>query len=76
MSNFDHSIDDGLEELLRAENVYASYSGWDFAGYVWFDRSKGKFACEVWRYKSLQAIYYEETLVEIMDTVCQTWGYG
>ena len=68
MSNFDHTIDEGLEEVLRANPArkYAQHSAWDFCGYVWFEN--GKFFEQVWRYKApideLEANDLKELMLE------------
>ena len=74
MSNCDHSIDDGLAEALRVDNVYAQYSGWDFCGYVWAEGDH--FICQVWRHHSPLEEITEDTLQEIMETVSDKYGYN
>ena len=76
MSNFDHTIDNGLAELLKENEgkVYAQYAGWNFCGYVWFENDK--FVCQVWCYKSPQEEIIADTLEEIMDMVSEKWGYN
>jgi hypothetical protein len=74
MSNFDHEIDAGeWRERPRTEKVYGQYSGWNFCGYVWWDREAETFKCEVWQYHSPQEIV-SGTPQEIMDAVCEKWG--
>ena len=75
MSNFDRSIDEGLEEVLKAfpGEVYGTYAGWDFHARVWFE--DGQFHAEVWRYRSPQKVFSCDTLHEIMSEVSSEYGY-
>jgi len=75
MSNFDHSIDDGLEEALRANpNVAAHYSGWNFSAYVWVIPDEDQFTCQVWQYHQPVKELKAATLQEIMDRVSDEFG--
>jgi len=72
MSNFDHTIDTDLEKELKVGKFYAQYAGWDFCGYIWWN--KNKWSCEVWRYNSHIDTIHGDTLQEIMDDVSLEYG--
>lgn len=74
MSNFDYSIDKDVEIKLIKEDVYSQYSGWNFCGYVWFDKTDELFKCEVWRYRSHIETFEAPTLKELKDDI--SWDYG
>lgn len=73
MTNVDHSIDDGLEEALKAGSVFGRHAGWNFNGKVWWDGEQ--FVEEVWRYRTLVATMRAETLRELMTKVNNDWGW-
>ena len=72
MSNFDHTIDSGVEKKLKEGKYYAQYSGWDFCGYVWWN--KNKWSCEVWVYNSHVDTIHGDALEEIMEKVSEQYG--
>ncbi len=72
MSNFDHVIDEGLEEQLRAGEHCAQHSAWDFCGYVWFE--DGQFYEEVWRFHQHVATLSADDLRELMEAVNDEYG--
>lgn len=74
LSNFDYSIDRGVEEFLRAEPnaVYAPYAAWNFHGRVWFDGQA--FQCEVWTYGAPRKVISAETLHDLMFEVSSEFG--
>jgi len=72
MSNFDHAVDDGTEELLRQGECYCGYAGWDFHGRVWFEA--GLFRCHVNRYREHVATISAETLADIMRQCSDRYG--
>jgi hypothetical protein len=74
ISNFDHSIDVGTAKALKDNpgKVYADYAGWNFHGRVYFHAKQ--FHCEVQVYGSVMQVISENTLPEIMDTVCEEYG--
>ena len=76
MSNFDHTIDDGLPELLKENEgkSYAKYYGWNFFGEVWYENKK--FTCQVWVYSVPRGEIEAETLEEIMELVRDKYGYN
>lgn len=75
ISNFDHSIDDGLEDELRSQEVVATYAGWEFNGKVWFDRDAQEFVCEVWRYHEPVDVVRTQSLAEMISAVSDKWGW-
>jgi hypothetical protein len=74
MSNFDHTIDKGFADALKAapNEAYGHYSGWNFAGRVFWDGAQ--FQCEVWRYHEVVEIVTASTLEDIMREVCDRYG--
>lgn len=74
MSNFDHQIDRKVEARLRKSLAWATYSGWNFNGRVWWDLESEQWACEVWQYHSHVETVYGETLDEIMEQICAKYG--
>jgi hypothetical protein len=73
MSNFDHMIEPNAEELLR-NGAYGHYSGREFYGErVWFEDDR--FYCEVWRYHAHVDTVEAESLAELIEAVCEKWGY-
>jgi len=75
MSNLFKTIDEGFEEALRAKpnEVYGRHAAWNFNGLVWFDGSQ--FIEQVWVYRSIRSLKYEETLEKLMTSVCEEFGY-
>ncbi len=73
MSNFDHTIDDGLDVALRSGEVQAKHAGWNFNGNVWF--AGGQFHEEVWQYRVPVAIVSATTLEDLMKTVNDRFGW-
>jgi hypothetical protein len=76
MSNFDHEIDEGMEEGLKEPKTYSEHCAWDFHGKVWYDADEGVFKEEVWRYKEPVAVMSAPTLQELMTTVNDEWGWS
>ena len=74
MSNFDHGIDDGFEEALRAEpgKVFGRHSAWDFNGHVWFDGES--FCSEIWVYRAIVGVRSAATLKALMDVCNAEFG--
>lgn len=72
MTNFDHTIDVGLEAALRAGGVYGRHAAWNFNGQVWF--ADGMFHEEVWVYKEPQGTISAPTLEELMAAVNAKYG--
>lgn len=76
MSNFDHEIDDDIAiELKSVPNTIAQYAGWNFCGYVYWDRATDEWVCEVWQYQSLRETVKAEVLEDIMDEVSSKYGW-
>jgi len=74
MSNFDHSIDEGLEADLRA-GMRGVHSAWNFNGQVWYDADAGLFREEVWVYHVLAAERSAATLEDLMRVVSDEFGW-
>ena len=74
MSNFDHSIDKGLEELLKehAGQKYVYHAAWNFSGYVWYE--KGRFHDQVWIHEAPLEEFEADTLEELMSLVNEKYG--
>ena len=73
MSNFDHSIDEGLPEELAGGTTMADYAGWNFHAYV-YQPSAGIFVADVHVYGSHSGLFRAESLRELMDGVSDEWG--
>ncbi len=73
MSNFDHSIDDGLEEALKTEETFSGHAGQDFNGHTWF--KDGQFHEAVCCYHILQGIESANSLRELMEKVNDKYGW-
>ena len=75
MSNFDNNIDEGFAEALQANpgKVFGRHAAWDFNGKVWFD--EGKFHDEVMVKRLLRKTMSAGSLRELMDVVCDEFGY-
>ena len=74
MSNFDGSIDDGMEDKLKSGKFYGSHSAWNFCGTVWFNKADNRFYEEIWHYRSYQETFSGESLEKLMDKVNEEWG--
>jgi len=74
MSNFDHTVEPGAEQRLREEECFGGYSGWNFHGYVWFDRESQQFACEIWQYNAYRQTILADTLEVLMENCCDEYG--
>ena len=74
MSNFDHSIDGGLEEDLRS-GKRGTHAAWDFNGAVWYDPKAALFYEAVRRYHVVVAIVGRPTLEELMREVNDEYGW-
>ncbi len=72
MSNADHSIKSDIADKLKTGKFYAQYAGWNFCGYVFWD--KNQWACEIWVYHNHEKTIKAETLSEIMDIVSEEYG--
>ena len=72
MSNFDHSIDPGTEDELRAGGCFCGYPAWNFYGRVWFE--DGKFHCRVAQYGTHVATISENSLTDLMSECSDQFG--
>lgn len=73
MSNCFFDADPGIEEELRTGEVWCSYAGWNFYGYVWFEDDV--FKCEVWQYKCPIEIIEASSVDALMHAVSSEYGY-
>lgn len=74
-TNYDHTINHEVADELMNGNYWAQYSGWDFCGYVWYDKEEKKWCCEVWTYHVHRETVEADTLEAIMKTVSESYGY-
>lgn len=72
MTNCDHSIDEEVASKLKKGKYWSKYSGWNFCGYVWWDKSI--WSCEIWVYHSHVKTVSADTLQEIMGLVSVEFG--
>jgi hypothetical protein len=72
MTNFDYTIDEGMEEALRAGNVYGRHAAYNFNGLVFF--RDGKFHEEVWVYHAPTEVVSADSLSELMRAVNEKYG--
>jgi len=72
MSNFDLSIDDGMENDLK-NGMRSEHCGWNFYGLVWFE--DGKFHEMVKQYRHHVATISADSLPELMESVNSQFGY-
>lgn len=72
MSNFDHSINITVADQLKTKPVWASYTGWNFCGKVWWEENQ--WHCEVRQYKEHVATVSADTLEGIMSEICAEYG--
>lgn len=73
ISNFDHTVDEGMEEKLKNGQFYGEYAAWNFHGDVWWTGEQ--FACEIWIYGNHENTIYADTLEEIMKEASDLYGY-
>src|SRR6266487_2987010 len=75
MSNFDHEIDEGMEEDLR-NGMRSEHFAWDFCGsYVWYDKEQGVFCEQVWQWNKPVATVTSDTLENLMRHVNDQFGW-
>ena len=74
MSNFDHTVDEGLDKLLRDNEarIFAQHAARDFCGHVWFEN--GKFHNQVHRRHQEVDELEADTLEELMTITNAKWG--
>lgn len=75
MSNCGHTIDDCMDEQLRANPgvAYSQHCAWNFHGTVWFENEA--FHEEVWVYGSPRQTISAASLQELMTKVNDEYGY-
>ena len=73
ISNFDHLIDDGLEQDLR-DGMYARYFGWNFCGDLYF--KDDRFYCDVYVYHVMQETISVNKLKDIIAAVSDKYGWN
>lgn len=74
MSNFDHEIDEGMDEQLRAQpgKVFSRHAACNFNAKVWFEGDE--FHSEVWVYGSPRKTISALTLRELMRLANDEYG--
>jgi hypothetical protein len=75
MTNFDHSIEDGAEESLRAGSR-GVHAAWEFNGNVWYEESDGLFHEIVHRFHVPVGHFAAESLRELMEVVNDECGWS
>lgn len=73
MSNYDGLIDENTASEIKGRELFSRYAGWNFNGKVWWGNNQWN--CEVWQYHSHMETVSKDTLEEIMQTVCDKYGY-
>jgi len=73
MSNFDHSVDEGLEADLRA-GMRGVHAAWNFNGMLWYDEAEGRFYEAVSRYHLLAGVVGAADLPDLMREVNDIYG--
>jgi len=71
-TNFDHSIEDGIEDKLKTSKSSYCHSAYDYYGIVWF--SDGQFHEEVWQYNIHMETISSSSLSELITKVTDKWG--
>ena len=74
MSNADHTIDDGFEEVLKSGEVYGHHYGWDFCGEVWWYEEKSVFVEQVRQFHIVVDTITAPTLESLMAAVNNEYG--
>lgn len=75
MTNFDRSIDPGLEKHLRAGGA-GIHSAWNFNGKLAWDERRSVFTEEVFVYHASQGTRTAATLEELMRVVNDEFGWA
>ena len=75
MDNFNQEINNGKAGRLKQKKCFGVYAGWNFCGYVWFDREEKKYTCLVCCYGTPRVIVRERTLKQIMRKVSERYGW-
>lgn len=72
-SNFYHEFDPEVEkQLLGDPDSFAEHAAWDFYGKVWFDGVQ--WVEEVWRYRSVSAIFYGSSAKDVIEQAIANYG--
>ena len=74
MSNFDHTVDPGLEDDLK-QGMHAQHSAWNFCGEVWWDAEREVFTETVRQYRVEVGQVSAPTLAELMSEVNDKYGW-
>ena len=72
MSNFDHTIDKGMDEDLR-NGMRSIHAGWNFHGDVWFE--SGQFHEAVRQYHAHVDTVSANSLTELMQDINERYGF-
>lgn len=73
MSNFDHSVDPGTEDLLKTGKITCRHSAAGFNGNVWYQ--DGVFHEAVFRYHVFAGHRQAPTMRELMTKVNNEYGW-
>lgn len=74
MSNFDHTVDPGLEDDLK-QGMHAQHAAWNFCGEVRWDAERQVFTEIVRRYQAEVGEVSAPTLEELMSEVNDEYGW-
>lgn len=74
MSNFNRTVDPGMEEDLRA-GMRGSHTAWNFFGEVWYDEGDGVFFEKISVGQVPCGIMAARALGELMREVNERWGW-
>lgn len=72
MSNFDHTVDAGMEKVLKS-GMWGRHAGWNFNARVRWDGER--FHSQVWRFQRKVGDYYADTLEDLMAQVNDIFGW-
>lgn len=74
MTNFDHTIDDGMAEAIADGKHMGDYAGWDFHAYVYVP-NEGTYVADVHVYRAHMDFVEAPTLEELMENVSNRFGW-
>jgi len=72
MTNFDHTIDDGMVEAIADGEHMAEYAGWDFHAYVYLVGAV--YVADVHRYHAHVGFVTADSPQELMHEVSHEYG--